>query len=126
MGRHPLRWREPLRWAPLIFGVLCLDVVGAVGLRLCRVHGAVGLDVRTAQPVFSHAFGVSLVPVRMATQFVKLGNPVPYAGLGLALAAWVVRAHGGHLAVESHVGVGTVFTVSLPLRARTRELSPLA
>ena len=85
MGRHPLSWREPLRWAPLVFAVLCLDVVGAVGLRLRRVHGAVALDVRTAQPVFSHAFGVSLVPVRVATQFVKLGNPVPYAGLVLAL-----------------------------------------
>lgn len=73
-----------------MIAVLCLEVVGAVGLRLRRVHGAVALDVRTAHPVFSHAFGVSLVPVRMATQFVKLGNPVPFAGLVLALVALAV------------------------------------
>jgi signal transduction histidine kinase len=42
-----------------------------------------------------------------------------HSGLGLALASWIAQAHGGHLAVESRVGVGTVFTLSLPLRART-------
>ncbi len=40
-----------------------------------------------------------------------------HAGLGLALADWIVRAHGGRLAVESHLGAGTVFTLSLPLSA---------
>lgn len=70
-----------------MLAVLCLDIVVAVGLRLRRVHGAVALDVRTAAPVFSHAFGVSLVPVRVATQFVKVGNPTPYAVIVLGLAA---------------------------------------
>jgi signal transduction histidine kinase len=46
------------------------------------------------------------------------GGSHGHAGLGLALADWIVRAHGGHLSVESRVGVGTVFTLSLPLRAR--------
>ncbi len=37
------------------------------------------------------------------------------AGLGLAIARWCVEAHGGRIAVRSHLGVGSVFAVSLPL-----------
>jgi signal transduction histidine kinase len=46
------------------------------------------------------------------------GGGSDHAGLGLALAAWLIRAHGGQLSVESRVGVGTVFTLSLPLASR--------
>jgi signal transduction histidine kinase len=46
------------------------------------------------------------------------GSGSRHSGLGLALAAWLIRAHGGQLSVESRVGVGTVFTLSLPLASR--------
>ena len=36
-------------------------------------------------------------------------------GLGLSIVEWVVHAHGGAVAVESRVGRGSSFTVTLPL-----------
>jgi signal transduction histidine kinase len=35
--------------------------------------------------------------------------------LGLAIARWCAEAHGGWIAMQSRPGVGSVFTVSLPL-----------
>lgn len=37
------------------------------------------------------------------------------SGLGLSIVDWVIRAHGGSIDVESQVGQGSTFTLSLPL-----------
>jgi signal transduction histidine kinase len=36
------------------------------------------------------------------------------AGLGLAIARGIVRAHGGDIRVESQIGKGTQFTFYIP------------
>src|SRR5690606_2153354 len=43
------------------------------------------------------------------------------AGLGLSICHNVVRAHGGHITVESEVGRGTRFVVHLPASEQRRE-----
>jgi signal transduction histidine kinase len=39
------------------------------------------------------------------------------SGLGLSICRWIVQAHRGHIAVESELGKGSVFTVTLPFHS---------
>jgi signal transduction histidine kinase len=43
------------------------------------------------------------------------------AGLGLAICASIVKAHGGTIAVSSQVGEGSIFQVTLPRQAETAQ-----
>jgi heavy metal sensor kinase len=43
-------------------------------------------------------------------------SPEKGLGLGLSFVAWIVRAHGGSVDVQSQPGKGTTFVVQLPLR----------
>ena len=45
-------------------------------------------------------------------------------GLGLAIVKHIVNRHRGGLAIESELGVGSVFTVSLPRAPVERDRSP--
>jgi signal transduction histidine kinase len=39
------------------------------------------------------------------------------SGLGLSIVRWLVEAHGGQISVDSELGEGTTFTVTLPVYA---------
>jgi len=49
----------------------------------------------------------------------ETSRDVPGTGIGLAIARDIVLAHGGYIDVESGPGMGTEFSIRLPLRKET-------
>lgn len=72
--------------------------------------------------------GVGVAPESLSLLFTRFGrvvtpatSRVPGTGLGLYIARELARMHGGDITVQSTVGEGSVFTVSLPLLAAADE-----
>jgi signal transduction histidine kinase len=78
-----------------------------------REHGQAVLQVRDTGPgIAAEDLARLFEPFYRAD---KARSNADHVGLGLSLASWIVHAHTGQIEAESQPGVGSVFTVSLPL-----------
>jgi signal transduction histidine kinase len=86
-----------------------------IDLRLSSENGSARIEV-TDQ-------GIGVAPEqrkRIFEKFYRVQTPENHAisgtGLGLALVAHIVDAHGGSVDVDSTVGKGSTFTIRIPIR----------
>ncbi len=63
--------------------------------------------------------------VRVFEPFFSTGEVGEGSGLGLSVSYGIVKDHGGNIDVESKVGVGSTFTVLLPLAGSDGSENPL-
>ncbi|HYV20902.1 MAG TPA: ATP-binding protein [Verrucomicrobiae bacterium] len=90
------------------------DAGGAIGIRSRRDGASVQVSIRDS--------GIGIPAESLPRIFDRFYRAEPArsrdgsgAGLGLSLARWVAEAHGGSIGVESTLGQGSTFTVTLPL-----------
>jgi len=98
-------------------GSVAVDV-GATpdGARIDVVDTGVGIDTAELPHIFERFYRGSQVSEARSSG----------SGLGLAIVRSIVEMHGGAIAVESRVGSGSRFSVSLPRDPRLIEGSPAA
>jgi signal transduction histidine kinase len=83
----------------------------------CMVRGGEGLAVIT---VSDQGIGIEAGDMaRLFTRFTRVvrgaDSEIPGTGLGLYIARQLARHHGGDIVAASRRGVGSSFTVTLPL-----------
>jgi signal transduction histidine kinase len=81
-------------------------------------------DGRAAISVTDHGAGIAPAEqTRIFEKFYRAATPenehIPGTGLGLALVAQVVKAHGGEVRVRSAPGEGSTFSLLLPLEEKS-------
>jgi signal transduction histidine kinase/DNA-binding response OmpR family regulator len=84
-------------------GRIAVTATGGTSVSITVTDTGVGIDASDHKRVFE--------------EFQQVGDPDQHragTGLGLALTKRLVEAHGGQIAVESELGVGSSFTVRLP------------
>jgi PAS domain S-box-containing protein len=98
---------------------------GSIGIEVDRSAAGAGLRLTVWDT------GAGIAPedqARLFQPFVQLDNRLSRqhvgTGLGLSLVRRLVDLHGGEVRVESEVGKGSRFTVTLPLRAQAAPEVP--
>jgi signal transduction histidine kinase len=81
------------------------DAARHLGVRVSVRDSGIGISAEKQKHIFEPFFQVDSSSTR------EYGG----TGLGLTLAKQYVEAHGGHIWVDSELGAGSVFSVSLPV-----------
>ena len=109
----------------LLNNAMKFTVEGAITLR--ATAGADELNISVSDT------GIGIAPADQARVFDKFqqvgdtltGKPKG-TGLGLTICRDIIAHHGGRLTLESQVGRGSTFTISLPVAAVARNLAAAA
>jgi PAS domain S-box-containing protein len=88
-----------------------VDIGGTLSISAVRQKNTVALAVRDT--------GTGIPPENMSKLFEPLFTTKPRGiGLGLAVSQKLIEANGGRIEVESEVGVGSTFTLVLPVKPK--------
>jgi signal transduction histidine kinase len=95
------------------------EPAGRISLALTRHNGTAELMITNTGP------GIAPETLPRVFQRFYRGDPshnnaVEGCGLGLSIAQWIVKAHGGDIQIRSEVGKLTTVTVNLPLQQELR------
>ncbi|WP_395815223.1 ATP-binding protein [Archangium minus] len=111
-------WVDRELWEKIVFNLLSnafkFTLAGAIAVRLRPVEGHVELSVEDT--------GTGIPREELPRVFERFhrvqgakGRSIEGTGIGLALVQELVRLHGGSVRVESTLGQGSTFTVTIPL-----------
>ena len=96
---------------------------GEVVIKADASNGAFNLSVRDTGPGISAADQAKLFQ-----EFQQADNPMTSkkegTGLGLAISKRIVEMHGGRIWVESQLGKGSTFFVTLPVQVQEQAKLP--
>lgn len=117
----PLLFGEPVKLQQVLvnLGLNARDAMPEGGLLVFRTFRA---GENACLEVMDSGSGMTdEVKQRVFEPFFSTKEPGKGTGLGLAMVANIVAAHGGKIQVESSLGVGTTFRIDFPPTLRKRD-----